>query len=124
MTTRVAERPDKADVLGNAIVRIAALWELTNPKLGAILGLSSATASRLRRAQARLDPASKSFEAGQFLLRLFRGLDALLGSDDAAARRWLAAENLDLGGRPFDRLDTMRGLIEVCDYVDFHRARV
>ena len=124
MATRVAERPDKADVLGNAIVRIAALWELTNPKLGAILGLSSATASRLRRAQARLDPASKSFEAGQFLLRLFRGLDALMGSDDAAARRWLAAENLDLGGRPFDRLDTMRGLIEVCDYVDFHRARV
>ena len=124
MATRAAERPDKADVLGNAIVRIAGLWELTNPKLGAILGLSSATASRLRRAQARLDPASKSFEAGQFLLRLFRGLDALMGSDDAAARRWLAAENLDLGGRPFDRLDTMRGLIEVCDYVDFHRARV
>ncbi|QGN55748.1 MbcA/ParS/Xre antitoxin family protein [Novosphingobium sp. Gsoil 351] len=124
MATRAAQNPERADVLGNAIIRIAGLWELSNAKLGSILGLSSATASRLRHGQARLDPTSKSFEAGQFLLRLFRGLDALMGSDDDAARRWLAADNLDLGGRPFDRLDTMRGLIEVCDYVDFHRARV
>ena len=124
MATRAAETPDRTEVLGNAVVRIAQLWELSNAKLGSILGLSNATASRLRHGQARLDPASKSFEAGQFLLRLFRGLDALMGSDDDAARRWLVAENIDLGGRPFDRLDTMRGLIEVCDYVDFQRARV
>ena len=124
MATRAAQTHERTEVLGNAVVRIAQLWELSNAKLGSILGLSSATASRLRHGQARLDPASKSFEAGQFLLRLFRGLDALMGSDDDAARRWLVAENIDLGGRPFDRLDTMRGLIEVCDYVDFQRARV
>lgn len=124
LATRAAQRPDRADVLGNPIIRIARLWELSNAKLGSILGLSSATASRLRHGQARLDPASTSFEAGQFLLRLFRGLDALVGSDDDASRRWLAADNLDLDGRPFDRLDTMRGLIEVCEYVDFYRVRV
>ena len=124
MATRAAQTPDRTEVLGNAVVRIAQLGEVSNAKLGSILGLSSATASRLRHGQARLDPASKSFEAGQFLLRLFRGLDALMGSDDDAARRWLVAENIDLGGRPFDWLDTMRGLIEVCDYVDCQRARV
>ncbi len=86
--------------------------------------MSPATASRLKAGQTQLDPASKAFDAGQFLLRLFRSLDALLGSDDAAARRWLATENLDLGSKPLDRVDTMRGLIEVCDYVDFYRARV
>ena len=48
----------------------------------------------------------------------------LLGSDDDAARRWLEADNLDLGGKPIERVDTMRGLIELCDYVDFYRARV
>jgi len=89
-----------------------------------VLGLSPATASRLRAGQARLDPASKSFEAGQFLLRLFRGLDALMGSDDDAARRWLATRNLDLEARPIDLIDSFRGLIAVCDYVDAHRARV
>jgi hypothetical protein len=86
--------------------------------------VSAATVSRLRAGNTLLDPASKSFEAGQFLLRLFRGLDALLGSDDAAAKDWLGTTNLDLGVAPIERIDTMRGLIEVCDYVDFYRARV
>lgn len=111
-------------VLTTAVSRIADFWGLTNAKLGAVLGLSAATVSRLRSGQARLDPASKSFEAGQFLLRLFRSLDALLGSDDQAARSWLATRNLDLGARPIDLIDSFKGLITVCDYVDAHRARV
>lgn len=111
-------------VLTTAVSRIAQFWGLTNAKLGAVLGLSAATVSRLRSGQARLDPASKSFEAGQFLLRLFRSLDALLGSDDQAARSWLATRNLDLGARPIDLIDSFKGLITVCDYVDAHRARV
>lgn len=119
-------KPDRAVALSTAIVRIAEFWSLSNAKLGLILGLSAPTISRLKRGATELDPASKSFEAGQFLLRLFRSLDALLGSDDAAARRWLDTPNLDLdlGGKPIEMLDTMRGLIELCDYVDFHRARV
>lgn len=124
MVAAAAALGDRADVLTKAISRIAALWGLKNAKLGTILGVSMATASRLRSGDARLDPASKSFEAGQFLLRLFRSLDALLGSDDAAARQWLDTENRDLGGKPIAQIETMRGLIAVCDYVDFYRARV
>ncbi|MEZ5736646.1 MAG: antitoxin Xre-like helix-turn-helix domain-containing protein [Novosphingobium sp.] len=124
MATLAPATADRSEVLTSAVTRIAELWNLSNGKLAAILGLSPATVSRLRHGQARLDPASKSFEAGQFLLRLFRSLDALLGSDDDAARRWLEADNLDLGGKPIEQVDTMRGLIELCDYVDFYRARV
>ena len=115
---------DKATVLTEAVAKIAELWGLKNATLGTILGVSMATASRLRNGDARLDPASKSFEAGQFLLRLFRSLDALLGSDDSAAKQWLDTSNLDLGGKPIEQIETMRGLIAVCDYVDFYRARV
>ena len=118
-----AKRSD-AEVLTSAMGKIAAFWKLSNAKLGLVLGLSPATASRLRAGQATLDPASKSFEAGQFLLRLFRGLDSLMGSDDDASRRWLATRNLDLEARPIDLIDSFRGLIAVCDYVDAHRARV
>jgi uncharacterized protein (DUF2384 family) len=124
MATHAIARREDALVLTEAVTRIAGFWKLSNAKLALILGLSPATASRLRSGQAALDPASKSFEAGQFLLRLFRGLDALLGSDDDAARRWLATDNFDLQARPIDRIETMRGLMEVCDYVDFYRARV
>lgn len=115
---------EKVSALSSAVTRIADLWGFSNAKLGAVLGLSAATVSRLRAGSTMLDPASKSFEAGQFLLRLFRGLDALLGSDDAAAKGWLDTPNLDLGNKPIERIDTMRGLIEICDYVDFYRARV
>ena len=125
MATRAAEVEEgDGKVLTTAIARIAEFWGLTNAKLGAVLGLSQATVSRLRSGRSELDPASKSFEAGQFLLRLFRSLDALLGSDDQAARSWLATRNLDLGARPIDLIDSFKGLIAVCDYVDAHRARV
>lgn len=124
MATKAAIAASDAEVLTSAIVRIARFWNLSNAKLGAVLGLSQATASRLKAGTTLLDPASKSFEAGQFLLRLFRGLDALLGSDDEAARSWLRSPNLDLAGRPIDLIDSIRGLITVCDYVDAYRARV
>jgi uncharacterized protein (DUF2384 family) len=124
MTAAVAESIEKALVLTSAVARIAELWGLSNARLGAILGVSMATASRLRSGQSQLDSASKSYEAAQFLLRLFRSLDALLGSDDVAAKSWLATENLDLGGKPIEQIETMRGLMAVCDYVDFYRARV
>ena len=111
-------------ILTSAVAKIAAYWNLNNAKLGTVLGLSPATASRMRSGQAKLDPSSKSFEAGQFLLRLFRSLDAMMGSDDAAAKSWLASPNLDLEARPLDLIDSFKGLITVCDYVDAHRARV
>lgn len=125
MATRVLDiHSDDGKVLSNAIGRIAEFWGLTNAKLGAVLGLSESTVSRLRSGKAELDPASKSFEAAQFLLRLFRSLDALLGSDDISARAWLATFNLDLDARPIDLIDSFRGLFTVCDYVDAYRARV
>jgi uncharacterized protein (DUF2384 family) len=124
MPALASPKPDRATALSAAIVRIAEFWSLNNAKLGVILGISAPTVSRLKRGTTELYPASKSFEAGQFLLRLFRSLDALLGSDDAAVKSWLATPNLDLGAKPIDKLDTMRGLIELCDYVDFYRARV
>ena len=117
------ERSD-GQVLSSALTRIAGFWGFSNSKLGLVLGLSPATVSRIRSGKSTLDPASKSFEAGQFLLRLFRGLDAMMGSDDDASRRWLAYPNLDLDARPLDLIDSFKGLITVCDYVDAHRARV
>ncbi len=123
MATVLARPRDDAQVLTSAVARIAELWGLSNAKLGTILGVSPATASRLRGGQTQLDPASKSFEAGQFLLRLFRSLDALMGSDDEASRRWLTTPNLDLQDKPLELADSLRGLITLSDYVDGFRAR-
>lgn len=123
-THPLEQHPGDGKLLTSAVARIAEYWGLTNPRLGAILGVSESTASRLRSGKAELDPASKSFEAAQFLLRLFRSLDALLGSDDMSARAWLSTTNLDLEARPLDLVESFKGLMTVCDYVDAHRARV
>lgn len=124
MATRAAPAADHARILSEAVLRVAGCWRLTNDQLGAILGLSSATASRLRSGGVQLERGSKAFELGQYLVRLFRSLDALMGSDDEASVSWLKTVNLDLDGRPIDLIRTIRGLAEVADYVDDYRAQV
>ena len=115
---------DETRVLTEAVSRIAGCWNLSNEQLGAVLGLSPATASRLRGGTYRLARPSKAFELGQYLVRLFRSLDSLMGSDDAASRSWLRSPNRDLEGRPIDLIRSISGLNAVADYVDDFRARI
>ena len=86
--------------------------------------MSDSTVSRLRNGSWQFRPGTKSFELAQYLLRLFRSLDAVMGSDDHAARSWLSNDNKDLGGKPVELIRTIRGLSDVSDYVDDYRARV
>lgn len=123
-----AQHPERASdsgrVLTEAVGRIATLWKLSNDQLGSILGLSPATASRLRSGGFRLEPSTKAFELGQYLVRLFRSLDAMMGSDDTASMAWLKTSNLDLDGRPIDLIRSIRGLTDVANYIDDFRAHV
>jgi hypothetical protein len=114
----------ESKVLSRAIARIARSWKLTDQKLGQILGISQASAHRLKAGGFELERGSKPFELGQYLLRLFRSLDAMTGSDDESSISWLKTHNLDLNGRPLDLIGTIRGLAEVADYVDDYRAEV
>ena len=116
--------PSDGALVAEGVQRIAEFWALTNEGLGEILGLSDSTVSRLRNGNWQFQSGTKSFELAQYLLRLFRSLDSLMGSDDAAARSWLASENSELGGRPIDMIRSIRGLSDVADYVDDYRARV
>ena len=116
--------PDDERVLTVAVSRAADLWDLTNATLGRVIGVSAPTASRLRSGQKKLLRGTKPFELGQYLVRLFRSLDALTGSDDKSTMSWLRTENKDLGGRPIDLIKTVKGLAEVSNYVDDFRARI
>ena len=116
--------PTDAAVLSQAISRTAQLWGLTNETLGDIIGISASTASRLRAGTWRLERGTKPFELAQFLVRLFRSVDSLMGSDDAAATSWLETKNLDLDGKPIELIKTVKGLTDVANYIDDFRARV
>jgi transcriptional regulator with XRE-family HTH domain len=111
-------------VLTKAVVRAAALLELSQRELAGILGVSEATASRLCADRYRLSPQrAKEWELARLFVRLFRSLDALWGHDDLA-RSWLGSENLALAARPRELLTSVEGLVRVVGYLDAARGRV
>jgi uncharacterized protein (DUF2384 family) len=109
-------------VLSKAVVRAAEFLEISDKALAKTLGLSAASISRMKRGTYVLSPDSKPFELGQLFVRLFRSLDAITGSDDAASRSWLQGRNTVLNGRPIDLIQSLTGLTAVLFYVDSRRA--
>ena len=57
-------------------------------------------------------------------MRAFRSLDAIVGSDDTAARTWMRAANSALGGVPLELMRDPAGLARTVDYLDAARARL
>lgn len=114
-------RISEAVALTKAVVNIADRLEISQKALASIIGLSEPTISRMRKGTFVLKRNSgKAFELAQLLVQLWDLLDRLVAWDEVAARAWLAGENVGLGGRPIDRIQTVRGLAEVVGYL---RAR-
>src|SRR5215475_2362865 len=109
-------------VLTRAARRAAELLDLTQKDLAQVIGLSPATVSRLP--QRPLDPTAKEGELAILFVRMFRSLDALVGGDVGAARRWLHAENRHLAGVPARLIQTVTGLVDVVEYLDAMRGKV
>jgi hypothetical protein len=118
-----ASQPEPAAVLAKAVLSAAARLGIRNRHLAAILGSSEASVSRLQHGRA-LDPASKEGEIALLFLRAYRGLDALVGGDDAKAQQWLRAPNDHLAGIPAERIQTVEGLVDVVQYLDAMRGRL
>lgn len=122
MTALPKSRPERAAVLSKAVLRAADILGISPKDLARILGISTASVSRLASGARLIDPASKEGEMGLLLLRVFRSLDALLGGDSAKCRHWLRAENHHLSGVPAEMLTRVTGLVSVADYLDAMRG--
>lgn len=122
---RTAANERESRVLGEAVSRAAKFWKLSDQVLGNIIGISRTSALRLHDGDFKLKRGDPSFELGQYFVRVFRSLDSIMGSDDAASISWLKSPNLDLGGRPIDLMQgSITGLFRVADYLDGYRGRV
>jgi DNA-binding XRE family transcriptional regulator len=119
-----AAEPEGSRVLTNAVVRAAAFLEINQSRLAQILGLSPATVSRMSNGTYALDTQKKEWELGALFVRLFRSLDAVVGSNDSAAKTWLNGENLALGGRPVELIRSTEGLVRAVQYLDSTRGRL
>jgi len=111
-------------VLTSATIRAAEHLDISNATLGAIIGVSQPTVSRMKTGSYRLSEGSKPFEMAQLFLRMFRSLASIVGSDDVAAQSWLTTENTALHGRPIDLIQTVTGLVSTASYLDSRRAIV
>ncbi len=116
--------PEPSGVLSRALLRAAAVLGLNGQTMARVVGVSTASWSRLAAGQRTVDPASKEGELALLFLRLFRSLDALVGGDEAKARAWLHAANAHLGGVPAERILGVEGLIDVVQYLDAMRGRL
>ena len=111
-------------IVTKAILNAAARLGLSNRALARMLGLSDASISRMGAGAYTLDPRDKPFEIAVLFLRLFRSLDAIVAGDDSAARVWMERENIALGGRPRELVQTLAGLVNAVGYLDARRALV
>jgi DNA-binding XRE family transcriptional regulator len=128
LTATRAIRPisarEPAAVLSRAAVRAAQLLAISQVDLADIIGVSGSTMSRIVNGQKQLERGSKPWQLAALFVRLFRSLDAIVGSDDAAARAWLRGENRALGGTPLELIREPAGLVRALDYLDAARARI
>jgi len=123
-SSRARPAADAATVLSRATVRAARLLGIAQADLAQVIGVSGATASRLANGRRQLEPGTKPWQLAALFVRLFRSLDAIVGSDDDAARQWLRSENSALGGVPLTLIREPAGLVRTVDYLDAARARI
>jgi hypothetical protein len=125
--TRAPRPTPKADaapdqVLTKALLRAADLLDLSSAVLARILGVSEASVSRLASGTRSVDPQSKEGELALLLVRVYRSLDALVGTDAAQRHAWLHGHNRALNGRPIELIQRTDGLVNVVAYLDAMRA--
>lgn len=114
--------PDAAAVLAKATARASALLGLKGVTLARTLGLSEPTVSRVLKGQKGLAPDSKEGELALLLVRVYRSLDALVGTDDQKRLAWMSSYNQALGGEPLQLIQKAEGLVATLNYLDAMRA--
>lgn len=121
---REASGPEAGPTLSKAVIRAAGLLGFNQAAMAEILGISTATASRLHTGSYVLAPdRKKEWEHALLFVRLFRSLDAILGHGGKALT-WLTGENQGLNGRPAELIRTTEGLVRVVHYLDAYRGRI
>lgn len=127
MNNRVAATlpgPDRPAVLTRAVLRAAELLGLSQAALAEVLGVSGATVSRMSKGDYVLRETAKEWELAALLVRLFRGLDGIMASDEEALRAWMTSQNRELAAVPETYIRTIQGLVDTVAYVDAYRARL
>ena len=119
---QVVVQPRPGKVLAKATVRASQLLGLSGAALGRTIGLSEPTVSRLVNGDKPIEPSSKEGELALLLVRVYRSLDALVGTDDQKRQAWMNSHHAVLGGTPLKLVQKVEGLVATLNYLDGMRA--
>jgi len=122
MNTNPVATVDPGLVLAKATARATDLLGLSGAALSRIIGMSEPTVSRILKGERGLDPATKEGELSLLLVRVYRSLDALVGTDDVKRLAWMKGYNKALGGVPIQLIERADGLVATRNYLDGMRA--
>ena len=114
---------DDGRLVTGAILKAAELVGIRPAELSRMLGVSESKISRMKSGSAALKPGAKEFELALLVLRVFRSAGALYGADFAYISDWLRAGHLDLKPTPLERMQTVSGVVDVANYLDYFRGR-
>jgi hypothetical protein len=122
MSAKPLPEVDLGEVLAKATARASVLLGLSGAALARVIGVSEPTVSRILKGERPLDPASKEGELSMLLVRVYRSLDALVGTDDQKRKAWMQSRNQALGGVPAQLIERAEGLVATLNYLDGMRA--
>ena len=123
MTDTITTTSDRSQALTKAALRAAEILGLDQATFAKVLGVSPASISRMYTGEYRLNPDSKEWELATLLVRLYRGLDTMMASDEVALRAWMQQPNIDLDAIPTTQITHVTGLVQAVAYVDAYRVR-
>lgn len=119
---QIVFRPQPGEVLAKATVRASQLLGLSGAALGRTIGLSEPSVSRIVKGDKPIEPASKEGELALLLVRVYRSIDALVGTDDQKRQTWMNTHHKVLGGVPLKLVQRVEGLVATLHYLDGMRG--
>ena len=125
MSIATASHPSssRSQVLTQAVREAARRLKVGPTDLGHIIGFSQPTSSRLLREKFAIPEGSKEWELSAHFVRLYRSLSSLVGEDANLMEIWLKTPNKAFDHQiPLDLIKRVDGLLNVCYYLDAHRA--
>jgi len=115
----IDEQIDDQMVLAKATARAGRALGFTQDETANILGYDRSVFAR------GIKPTdNKKAELAMLLIRIYRNLYVLVGTDGEPMRHWMRTENYHTRGVPAEQVKSVYGLAEVVSYLDAIRSKV
>jgi hypothetical protein len=124
MNISLNKHQEREQVLTKAIINLARFYDLSGKDLSDIIGISESSTTRLNQGKKLISPDTKEGEMALLLLRVYRGLNSMIGTNHNKAKIWLNSFNHYFHGKPLEHMKTVSGLVDVVNYLDAMRGKL